>query len=122
MWPVRCAAFACKSCPEGALQHEEDTVRPSVNKEEWEGIAVYVDHVDGQDPSGNAGTAGKSKRELAQVTGHPVYAVFMGNHISEKSHNCCIMELTKYSYMMNRNWSGLRSNHIQPFLKILFRM
>lgn len=119
---------ACKMCrlcvkkgPEGAVEYVEDTARPSVNKEEWKGIAVYVDHVDGKIHPVTLELLGKA-RELAQVTGHPVYAVFMGNHISERVMNCCIMELTKYSYMTNRNWSGLRSNHIQPFLKILFRM
>ena len=42
----------CRLCvkkgPEGAVEYVEDTARPSVNKEEWKGIAVYVDHVDGK--------------------------------------------------------------------------
>ena len=83
---------ACKMCrlcvkkgPEGAVEYVEDTARPSVNKEEWKGIAVYVDHVDGKIHPVTLELLGKA-RELAQVTGHPVYAVFMGNHISEKSH------------------------------------
>ena len=83
---------ACKMCrlcvkkgPEGAVEYVEDTVRPSVNKEEWKGIAVYVDHVDGKIHPVTLELLGKA-RELAQVTGHPVYAVFMGNHISEKGH------------------------------------
>ena len=83
---------ACKMCrlcvkkgPEGAVEYVEDIVRPSVNKEEWKGIAVYVDHVDGKIHPVTLELLGKA-RELAQVTGHPVYAVFMGNHISEKSH------------------------------------
>lgn len=79
----------CRLCvkkgPEGAVEYVEDTARPSVNKEEWKGIAVYVDHVDGKIHPVTMELLGKA-RELAQVTGHPVYAVFMGNHISEKGH------------------------------------
>ena len=83
---------ACKMCrlcvkkgPEGAVEYVEDTVRPSVDKEEWKGIAVYVDHVDGKIHPVTLELLGKA-RELAQVTGHPVYALFMGNDIGEKCH------------------------------------
>ena len=83
---------ACKMCrlcvkkgPEGAVEYVEDTVRPSVDKEEWKGIAVYVDHVDSKIHPVTLELLGKA-RELAQVTGHPVYALFMGNDIGEKCH------------------------------------
>ena len=69
---------ACKMCrlcvkkgPEGAVEYVEDTVRPSVDKEEWKGIAVYVDHVDSKIHPVTLELLGKA-RELAQVTGHPV--------------------------------------------------
>ena len=85
MLPARCAAFSVKKGPEGAVEYVEDTARPSVNKEEWKGIAVYVDHVDGKIHPVTLELLGKA-RELALVTGHPVYALFMGNDIGEKCH------------------------------------
>ena len=82
---------ACKMCrlcvkkgPKGAVEYVDDTVKPSINKEEWKGIAVYVDHVDGKIHPVTFELLGKAK-ELAAVTGHPVYALFMGNHITEQS-------------------------------------
>ena len=82
---------ACKMCrlcvkkgPKGAVEDVDDTVKPSVNKEEWKGIAVYVDHVDGKIHPVTFELLGKAK-ELAAITGHPVYALFMGNHITEQS-------------------------------------
>ena len=82
---------ACKMCrlcvkkgPKGAVEYVDDTVKPSVNKEEWKGFAVYVDHVDGKIHPVTFELLGKAK-ELAAITGHPVYALFMGNHITEQS-------------------------------------
>ena len=82
---------ACKMCrlcvkkgPKGAVEYVDDTVKPSVNKEEWKGIAVSVDHVDGKIHPVTFELLGKAK-ELAAITGHPVYALFMGNHITEQS-------------------------------------
>lgn len=82
---------ACKMCrlcvkkgPKGAVEYVDDTVKPSVNKEEWKGIAVYVDHVDGKIHPVTFELLGQAK-ELAAITGHPVYALFMGNHITEQS-------------------------------------
>lgn len=43
-----------------------------------------MDHVDGKIHPVTMELLGKASRTM-QVTGHPVYA-FMGNHISEKSH------------------------------------
>lgn len=82
---------ACKMCrlcvkkgPKGAVEYVDDTVKPSVNKEEWKGIVVYIDHVDGKIHPVTFELLGKAK-ELAAITGHPVYALFMGNHITEQS-------------------------------------
>lgn len=82
---------ACKMCrlcvkkgPQGAVEYVEDEVREEINKDEWKGIAVYVDHVDGIIHPVTYELLGKA-RELAAVTGHPVYALFMGKNISERS-------------------------------------
>lgn len=83
---------ACKMCrlcvrkgPKGAVEYVEDAVKPSVDKSAWKGIAVYVDHVDGKVHPVTLELLGKA-RELSKVTGHPVYALFMGNEIEAAAH------------------------------------
>lgn len=83
---------ACKMCrlcvrkgPEGAVEYVEGEKKPSVNKDEWKGIAVYVDHVDGVIHPVTYELLGKA-REMAQVIHQPVYALFLGNNIEEKAH------------------------------------
>ena len=66
-----------------------------------------MDHVDSKIHPVTLELLGKA-RELAQVTGHPVYALFMGNDIGEKCHELLHTELTKYSYTMNQNLHALR--------------
>jgi electron transfer flavoprotein alpha subunit len=81
---------ACKMCkicvkkgPEGAavLIEEEGTV---VDKSQWNGIAVYVDHSDGDIHPVTYELIGKA-RELASKIGHQVFCVFMGTDISDKA-------------------------------------
>lgn len=81
---------ACKMCrlcvkkgPEGAVEYIEDEKKPSIDKSLWKGIAVYVDHVDGEIHPVTYELIGKAK-ELAAVIDHPVYAIFMGSGIAEK--------------------------------------
>ena len=52
---------ACKMCrlcvkkgPEGAVEYVEDTVRPSVNKEEWKGIAAVYGSILNRSSSGSS--------------------------------------------------------------------
>lgn len=80
----------CKMCgicvkrgPQGAITLEEDlTYTVDANKDEWRGIAVFVDHQAGVIHNVTRELIGKA-RELAQVTGHPVYAVMMGENIAQ---------------------------------------
>ncbi|MDD3251280.1 MAG: electron transfer flavoprotein subunit alpha [Lachnospiraceae bacterium] len=81
---------ACKMCrlcvkkgPAGAVEYVEDAVKPTIDKEKWRGIAVFVDHVDGDIHPVTYELIGKA-RELAAVIHHPVYALFMGNEITGK--------------------------------------
>lgn len=81
---------ACKMCrlcvkkgPAGAVEYVEDEVKPAIDKSLWKGIAVYVDHVDGEIHPVTYELIGKA-RELAAVIRHPVYAVFMGSGIADK--------------------------------------
>lgn len=80
----------CKMCrlcvkngPKGAVEYIEGHIA-GIDKTQWKGIAVYVEH------NGNAvhpvtlELIGKA-RELAAVTGHPVYALFMGYGIETEA-------------------------------------
>jgi len=73
----------CKLCvnkgPQGAVEYVEKRV-VETDKEDWRGIAVYVEHNDGKIHPVTLELIGKA-RELAAVTGHPVSALFIGSGI-----------------------------------------
>lgn len=74
----------CRLCIKkgrGAVAEVSDE-RVSVNKDEWKGIAVFADFSHGRIHPVSFELIGKA-RELAEVTGHPVYAVLMGNGTQE---------------------------------------
>jgi len=82
---------ACKMCrlcvkkgPAGAVEFVEDDVKPTLDKSLWQGIAVYVDHVEGRIHPVTYELLGKA-RALAEVIHQPVYALFMGSDIADKS-------------------------------------
>ena len=70
--------------PKGAAEYIEAEVKVVVTKDEWKGIAVYVDHVDGDIHPVTYELIGKA-RELADVIHQPVYALFMGSNIAESA-------------------------------------
>ncbi|EKQ54731.1 MULTISPECIES: FAD-binding protein [unclassified Clostridium] len=81
---------ACKMCrlcvkkgPKGAVEYIEEEIK-EIDKSAWKGIGVYVDHVDGDIHPVTYELIGKA-RELAGKINHPVYAVFVGNNISNKA-------------------------------------
>jgi electron transfer flavoprotein alpha subunit len=81
---------ACKMCKlcvkkgaKGAVEYIEEQVE-EIDKSLWKGIGVYVDHVDGEIHPVTYELIGKA-RELASKINHPVYAVFIGNNISNKA-------------------------------------
>ncbi len=82
---------ACKMCrlcvrkgPKGAVEYIEDEKKPEIDKSEWKGIAVYVDHVDGKIHPVTFELLGKA-REMADKIHQPVQAVFIGSHIQEEA-------------------------------------
>lgn len=84
---INAACKTCKLCvkkgPKGAVTYIEDE-RPKIDKSLWNGIAVYVDHVDGRIHPVTMELIGKA-RELAAKINHPVYALFIGSHLEGKS-------------------------------------
>jgi electron transfer flavoprotein alpha subunit len=73
-----------KKGPAGAVEYVEDEKKETIDKSQWTGIAVYVDHVDGEIHPVTYELIGKAK-ELAAKINHPVYAIFMGSNIKEKA-------------------------------------
>ncbi len=77
----------CKLCvkngPEGVFEFIEEVVA-AIDKSLWRGIAVYVDHEDGEIHPVTYELIGKA-REMAGKIDHPVYCVFMGNNISDRA-------------------------------------
>ena len=77
---------ACKTCgicakrgPQGVMSIVEEKEGPTINKDEWRGIAVYVElELDNVHPVSYE-LIGKA-RELASVTKHPVYAILVASH------------------------------------------
>lgn len=77
----------CKICvkkgPAGVIEFVEDEVK-GINKSEWSGIAVYVDHVEGEIHPVTMELIGKA-RELAAKVDFKVNCVFIGHGIKAKA-------------------------------------
>ncbi|WMJ80850.1 FAD-binding protein [Clostridium sp. MB40-C1] len=105
----------CKLCvkkgPEGVVEFVEDAARPTVDKSKWNGIAIYVDHVDGEIHPVTLELIGKGK-ELASKINHPVYCVFIGHNIKEKAEELLhygVDEVFVYDY------EELKDFRIEPY-------
>ncbi len=83
---INAACKMCKLCvkkgPKGAVEYVEEEVK-TIDKSQWKGIAVYVDHIDGVIHPVTYELIGKA-RELALKINHPVYAIMMGSNITEQ--------------------------------------
>lgn len=81
---ISSACKMCKMCVKksgGIIEYVEDETK-SVNKDAWKGILVYVDHNAGKIHRVTYELLGKAK-ELAKVTGHPVYALMLGYDLGD---------------------------------------
>lgn len=105
----------CKLCvkkgSEGVVEFLEDESKPQVDKSQWKGIAVYVDHVDGDIHPVTMELIGKGK-ELAAKINHPVYAVFVGHNIKAKA-----QELLHYGVdeVFVYDYAELKDFRIEPY-------
>ena len=80
---ISSACKMCKICVRksgGVVEYVEDTVK-ELDKSLWRGVCVYADCTDKQIHRVTYELCGKAK-ELASVTGHPVYAIMIGYEIS----------------------------------------
>ena len=81
----------CKMCVrkgQGLIDYIEET--KEIDKSAWKGICVYADCTGGKIHRVTFELLGKAK-ELAQVTGHPVYALAIGHNLST-----CAQTLQRY--------------------------
>ncbi len=81
---ISSACKMCKMCARrggGAIEYvEEETA--GVDKSLWRGICVYVDHYGDKIHRVTYELIGKA-RDLAKVTGHPVYALVIGSGLGD---------------------------------------
>ncbi len=85
---ISAACKMCKLCVKksaGVITYEEDTVR-EIDKSEWRGICVFADCRGNKIHRVAYELCGKA-RELAAVTGHPVYALLIGSGVKEAAKN-----------------------------------
>jgi len=84
---INAACKMCKLCvkkgPAGVFTFIEDEV-VTVDKSQWQGIVVYVDHMEGNIHPVTLELIGKAK-ELAAKVSYPVYCLFMGHNITGKA-------------------------------------
>jgi electron transfer flavoprotein alpha subunit len=72
-----------KSCPNQAITIT-DPSKVEINKDEWHGILVLVEHLEGEIHPITLELLGKA-RELAAKIGHPVYALLVGYRVAAKA-------------------------------------
>ena len=83
---ISSACKMCKMCVRrggGAIEYVEQT-SPTVDKSLWRGVLVYADCSSGKLHPVTYELIGKA-RELAEVTGHPVYALMIGNGVADEA-------------------------------------
>ena len=108
----------CKLCvrkgPEGAVVFVEDE-KIKIDKSLWSGIAVYVDHVDGEIHPVTLELIGKA-RELADKLNQEVYCIAMGDNIESN-----VRELLHYGvdkvFLYDDN--ELKYFRIEPYTSVI---
>ena len=92
---------------------EEEVVK--IDKSKWNGVAVYVDHVDGDIHPVTFELIGKA-RELANKVNQKVYCIFIGSNIKEKAE-----ELLHYGVdeVMVYDKKELKNFRIEPYAAVI---
>ncbi len=114
---ISAACKMCKLCvnkgPAGIVEFIEEE-KELINKDEWKGITVYVDHVEGKIHPVTLELIGKAKK-LAKVINHPVYALFAGHNITDKA-----KELLEYGVdeVFTYDYKELEYFRIEPYTNV----
>lgn len=110
---------SCKMClicvkkgPKGRIELVVEEDKNALDKSAWNGVAVYVEHVDGEIHPITYELIGKAK-ELAVVIDQPVWAVMIGHNIREAS-----KELLHYGVDKVFLYEGTQLAHfrIEPYV------
>ena len=112
----RMCRLCVKKGPGGAVEYME-TQEPGINKDEWRAVAVYVEYNGKAVHPVTFELIGKA-RELAAVTGHPVYALFMGYQVGEKAEELLAYGVDQSLCMTGRSWNISPSSHTPMYLRI----
>ena len=116
---INAACKMCKMCvkkgPKGAFEFEEDEM-VEINKDEWKGVTVYVEHNDGEIHPVTYELIGKA-RELADKINHPVYCVFVGNKIKDK---CASLLSYGVDEVFVYDYEELDKFRIEPYTCLLY--
>jgi electron transfer flavoprotein alpha subunit len=110
---ISSACKMCKMCVrkgEGVIEFKED-VKASVDKSLWNGICVYVDHCGDKIHRVTYELLGKAK-ELAKVTGHPVYALVIGSELGEGINKLLHYGVDKVFVYDNKEFENFR---VEPY-------
>lgn len=85
---INASCKMCKLCvkkgPKGAIEYIEDENKTLIDKSKWKGIAVYVEHSEGEIHPVTYELVGKA-RELANKINQEVYCIFIGSNIKIKA-------------------------------------
>ncbi|NFK77337.1 electron transfer flavoprotein subunit alpha [Clostridium botulinum] len=115
---ISAACKMCKLCvkkgPAGVMEFVEEE-KSHIDKSLWKGIAVYVDHVDGDIHPVTYELIGKA-RELANKINHPVYVVFIGHDIKEKAEEILHYGVDEVFVYDNEELKDFR---IEPYTKAM---
>lgn len=108
----------CKLCvksgPKGAFEFIE-SCKVQINKEEWRGIAVYVEHHNGSIHPVTYELIGKA-REMASKIKQPVYCVFVGKDIKDKCNNLISYGVDEVFVYDEDEFKDFR---IEPYAKVI---
>lgn len=107
----------CKLCvkkgPSGAFEFVEDKII-KIDKENWNGICVYVDHVDTDIHPVTFELIGKAL-EMAKKINQKVYALFMGENIKDKANEILEYGVDEVYVYDNKDLKHFR---IEPYTKV----
>lgn len=78
----RMCGVCAKRCKSGEIEIVEENIALAVDKSEWNGICVYVEHIAGKIHPVTLELIGKA-RELADKIGHRVFCLMMGTDIKK---------------------------------------
>jgi len=110
----RMCGICVKKGPEGVFEYQEINIRnpeKNIKKSEWNGIAVYLDQIEGCIHPVSYELIGKAK-ELASKINHPVYALCIGSGITDEAKKVLKYGIDKlYIY----DQAGLQHFVIEPY-------